>query len=368
MPRTNLDRRWEDSVFGFAVGGHATGAWILTSDFGLLVLVAASYPVALVFSIIVHELGHAVGAISAGGRVAVIRVLRVMWMRRFDGRAALRWVGEGPNVGGLVVPIFTRRDDRDALSRCILMGPIFSAVFAAAWVGIGFALLQTTQVPLLIHFSFACAVTSLILLANSLGTKPRGDLLPDRAQWRELQGPSGSRVALMGQVAALAMIGTPWRDLPEEEVRELLEGDLDPEVRRAAIGTAYNIAYDRGKLEDAERFLEDLLVEVEAHDDRLVGSSHAEAAIFWARHKGDPVRARRHLGVLESKGESTPGETERARAAVLFAEGDLPGARTAAETALRKEKSTGFATFDRTWLARLAEGLPPEPEARQQRV
>ncbi|HKY50762.1 MAG TPA: M50 family metallopeptidase [Candidatus Limnocylindria bacterium] len=302
---------------------------------GPLVLLVVSLGitiVAVVISVLVHELGHAIVGYATGLRVARVN-LGPLELRDF-GRPRVRFV---PSLMAGVVLVPYERDAalgplRWSLVASTAAGPLVGLAFGAGLIALaGGPHFREPAPPLEI-----VGQVSVILGVLNLLPLRSGETLADgrRVFSLLLRTRESGHILVATLMLAEALSGRRPRDWDPTLLAAMERSPNEPFARLCL----YEAAMDRGEIDTAGRHL-DAAVELRKEDwtsaDAILFN---EAAYFAARHRGDARAGRAWLGIADGW-TVVPYMRARAEAAVLCAEGrGLEG---------RQRAVAGLAALDR---------------------
>lgn len=336
-------------VLPFAIGGGLIGALgvsvgeyvgvsVPSLDFssGQTVLLLMVACVALINTIVVHELGHLLGGALVGFRAFLLIVGPLRFERSSSGwRMAMnRSIALAGGLAG-TAPTDTHRV-RQRMAVVIAGGPIASVitgVIALAWC----ASLRPLEFDIATPFarvSWAAALTAYGFGSVGIGllTLVPGRTAGFRTDGAQLLtflrgGAEGDRAAALGALVGQSLSGVRPRDY----ARDLLATARLPEdgsgEELAAWQLSLAAAVDAGEDDVARGLLERILGALDRVPPLTVATQRYDAALLLARW-GDLERAREQLAAARNApafaAEHLP---PMARAAIAIREGDLVGAR-----------------------------------------
>jgi hypothetical protein len=282
-----------------------------------LLPLALSVPVmgvALVVSVLVHELGHIVAGYLLGLRVARI-ILGPLEIRDY-GRPRVRLV---PSLQAGVVLIPWERAAalgplRWGLVISTAAGPLAGLAFGAVVIW----LVGGLRAPAPLALLELAGQVSLILGAVNLLPIREGQVLADGRRLFSLlfRNRESAQILVATLMLGEALSGRRPREW-DPELLGVMERSPDDPFARLCL---YEAALDRGEIEAAGRHL-DAAVALRTEDWTAADAIlFAEAAYYTARHRGDARAARAWLGLAEGW-TVVDYLRARAEAAVLCAEG-----------------------------------------------
>lgn len=279
----------------------------------------------LVAAITLHELGHVFAGLAAGMKFRAVFVgpvgltrgpngFRLNFVRRlFTGGFASMIPGEGDLVSGF--------------RAYIAGGPIVSVIWCAVCGAIFAALPSNVTMYLLAGAILILPGTLLPRIVRGVSTDARLLL-----QLRK-EGPERRRLIALFQIQRAAMSGDRARDWSRsllESAGELRDGSLDEQRLRYL---AYWHFLDSG---DIERARDELrrgyeVATSSGSENGLVGQVLAYEAAFDLARNGEVAEAERILAAVKSPHGLQDAPRYRAKAALLFAQGKVDEAQTAAD-------------------------------------
>ena len=336
-------------VLPFAIGGgligalgvsigERLGATLPTLDFSpsqTVLLMTVSF-VALIGSIVVHELGHLLGGALVGFRAFLLIVGPLRLERSATGwRFAMnRSIALAGGLAG-TAPTDAHRV-RQRMAVVFAGGPIASVitgVMALAWC----VALRPSEFDMATPFGRVLLAAA--LAAYAFGSCGIGlvTLVPGRTSGFRTDGAqlltflrggaAGDRAAAIGALAGLSLSGVRPRDY----ARDLLATAMRPEdgsgEELAAWQLSLAAAVDSGDEPTARSLLDRILGALDRAPSLTVATQRYDAALLFARW-GDLDRAREQLAAA---GDAPAFAAEHlppmARAAIAIREGDVAGAR-----------------------------------------
>lgn len=295
----------------------------------------ATVPVALLATILVHELGHVIGGWLAGME---LHLLTAGPLRIERARRGFRWMWnrDGALWGGLAAlapPAERIPSPQDFRRRMLLLvagGPLASLLLAGT-VFPGWSLLESSPnaaLLLLLTGGTSGAIALATLIPNSsFGFQSDGSRL-----WQLFRGGEAARLwCSLSAVASLANTQRP-RQWPDHLMQELRQGQGTECDKLTAFWLLHSYHLDRDEWNDAKEALDHALEQAERTGGALRSLVHASAAYHFAR-LGDAGLAREHFGRANCRAFLRHGELDAIEAAVLAAEGRSGEARTVLERA-----------------------------------
>jgi hypothetical protein len=347
--------------FGMVYGTLASALAVL----GCMLLV--------VVAIAIHELGHAIAAVTVRWRVLQVAVGPLIWEKQGD-RFKLRL--ENWRYSGLGQVVSTPTDLRRYLLRASIVysgGIVANLLTALACLAVLLAL-PTGSAPLmhrdektLFQFFFkaddwitALAQAALIMnLAFALNS-----LIPFQIRKFSSDGMHLLRLLLARPLGTVPTVlvrpglggslfhGSRPGEWDGEIIQRLIETAKAPPQKADAQLCAYYRALDRGQVEEAGALLDQALSSVDELKGSIRSAILLEAAYFEGFYRRHAAVARKwlHQATIRELEEHT---FLRAAAAVLLAEGLFAPAAASAEAALTRAKKAsdrGGALAEKEWL------------------
>ncbi len=307
-----------------AEGAAATPAWLKLAH-----LVAAF--VVIWLALLVHEAGHALAGASQGFRFLFLAA-GPLWLERRGGRLSARLNTTASTWGGMAAAV--PEDGRDLVRRFSVQvagGPLASLLLAA-FAAVAWSLLP----PGLLRFTAGVAAlgSAGLFLATAQPFGAGGGFASDGGRLLRLRrgGPEGAREAALLALTAASVGGARPRDWPAALLEDALAPGGGGLMEVAALVYAGVAAADRGDLDLTWARLAGAEALAEGQGD-LVRSLVAGEAAWLAAVRGDAAGGRARLALV--RGPFVERYLAlRAEAAVRLAEGDVAGARAAAEAGL----------------------------------
>ena len=164
---------------------------------------------AAVVAVVVHELGHAIAGLAAGGRFSFLVVGPVMVERATTGRLSIRRNRSVHLMGGAVQVLPLRLDGARARLACVLAaGPLASVLFAVA----AHATLRLGGVPLLarVELEWLRLLSGGLFVATALPL-PNGPWVSDGRRLARVlsRGSHGQREIAVATITVLESRGVP---------------------------------------------------------------------------------------------------------------------------------------------------------------
>jgi hypothetical protein len=300
-------------LIGLLLGRVAARAAI---PFGTILSTAGLALLALWLTFLVHELGHL--AVGVLGRFRTI--LFVAWpleFRREGARMRLSFRLTAPPGSAFVALV--PREGGDLRRRMLAMtagGPATSlvtglAALAAWW----------TWEPG--RFVALFAFISLLVAGFSVWPRQMAGLPNDGARLLRLRrrGPEADQEAALLALAGASYGGMRPREWDGELVRRAGVGSDDPLLRLAGRMALYAHLLDQDRVEEARRYLESALEDLESFPEPGLAGLLLEAAWFLAYHGRDAMRARSLLARATDALLVSPHQRPLAEAALALAEG-----------------------------------------------
>ncbi len=316
------------------LGGMAFGAWgsyqLLRGGFRLapegtdkllmLAVVATGFGVAMVFNLVIHELGHALAGRAMGG--SILRIVLGPW-RYEQFRSGFRWrkVRALAGVGGFVQTVLPADERlRRATSVMLLGGPSSNLLLAAmAW-----GLTRTFDLHWALRLTLIeIAIFGAILgFVNLLPFRMQG-FLTDGAQLFRLwtQPEALARAELGARIARSSIDGTRLREIADADIAALDPNHANPNERFVALVLQAGVLADRGFLSGAKRAVDRALADWDRLPDGFRQMLALQAANLSAQLDRDPKLAREWLDRAEG-GIIEDYQYAEVRARIAELEGD----------------------------------------------
>jgi len=323
----------------------------------------------LLGSVVIHEVGHALGSRAVGFRTILLAV----------GPFQLRHTAAGVQFRLnddwrlLALEVSLPEDDQDLprrLATAFAAGPLANLLTLVLLLAL-YWLLDLGQYsregvlagdPVLPWYlttlAFQLGLFSLIGAVVNLVPFVDSGIPSDGARIRTVLrgGPEADRMSASLFLAGAVGGGIRPRDWPAgwtEKATAIQDGSAD---EAGACALAYYRALDRGEIDEAEGYLRRAVKAAESIP-MLARSLAAEAAFFAAHHRGDLEAARENLAVV---GDSLLDRDTRLRAeaAVLAREGRMEEAAERVAQAFEAlqdgwSASAGIAVAEREWLSEI---------------
>jgi len=358
---------------GILLLGGLTG-WLIGS-FGKILLAIPAFSApgvigmifflfgALLFVILIHELGHVIGGRLAGYSFLMLTVGPFKWVRE-QGKVRWRWNSSINTLGGLtlMVPPGAQTESR-GMAPLIIGGPIasFSLFFLSTAIIIIITLAQPGHIigEYTAFFLMLVAIMALVATVGAVLPFSTGGFSTDGGQFLDLVrgGHRAERRLTMMTLSAYSINGTRPRELDPLLINRLLE--LSAEQKDQIAVAAHHFAFyhylDLGRTDLAGAALDRALELKEAYPAELRSGLWLEHAYFQGRYGDDVISAEESL--KKGSGGFVEAHTRaRAEAAVALARGDIQGARTAIDLALSKidrSMDRGGAKAEKEWIQEL---------------
>jgi hypothetical protein len=311
---------------------QTSGGAVIGAIFGGVVVLALPYlfdenvtPAAAVLlalfgwyaAVLVHECGHAIAGLAAGGRLISISVGPVKIVR---GAAGFRFMRQYKvAIGGmtLVAPPLDR-PIAPYMTQLVAGGPLASLMSAAVAYLLVFQTaghLRTVLATYAVLSSF-CVVVSMIPFSSS-GLLTDGTRLLIAARG----GVRAQRMNAVATIYALLAAGTRLREMPTSIISCLAESIKEGRDGVMASTMLHSWALDRDDIEEAEKWLAQALAWQQYWPAPLRASMYLSAAFMSARYHRDAVKAREWLTKAGRAPFSERSSRIISEAAVLIAEG-----------------------------------------------
>jgi hypothetical protein len=358
---------WQ-AVVGGLIGGSAALAVGLFVQFprlrlttGDLALLVPAFVAVLFFIVLVHESGHLIAGVAARLRPCLFIVGPFMLERLETGWRA-RFNTVFPLTGGMVGCLPRRSESlRQRMFVLVAGGPAASFVLGVG----GLVLVRYLYHPgrmaggAAIAFTLALTVAVGSLAVGLIALVPgQGHGFPsDGARLLALlrRGPTADAELALTTVAGASIAGQRPSQWDSVLVQQMLVLPLDSPHGVGARLLAYVHELDRGRVDEARRYLDDAL----AHRDVLPAMSRPtlllHAASFAARFERDAVKARQLLAGTDQGALMAPHLRPLVEAAVRLAEGrrDVAELLDEAERLLKHAVDRGGAVVAAESIARL---------------
>ena len=287
----------------------------------------------LYLMIFVHELGHLVLALAYGFDLRAFAVGRWILVRHSKKWNFCR--SQKRFAGGFVLPVPKSLNTFDKRSLMMMLsgGSIFTFLLFA--VGVLPVLLMPTVVSnsLVLWLIAVLAIISLHSFLLNILPITIGHLRTDGRRFLDLikdDVPGQSFFALYGIDASLRQ-GIRPRDIEPVLIDKVLSAPEQSMVRADGLYTAYTAAMDRGQLEQASTYIDQVLENQRYMPELFRGKSFLEGAYFEAVVRKRTDVARQWFEKIQDTTFIFPAALFRVEAALLFSEGNSQAALTKAE-------------------------------------
>jgi hypothetical protein len=322
-------------------------------SFGAPGIVSALF-LATVFSLVLHELGHLLAAVSLDFEVLGISLgpVRLLWLH---GKYAVRFSAKRLFLGSVSVAPNGMRNWRSRAMWVAAAGPL--ATLFAALGACGIAVLGHSAG---MQHTFWCALAQINLFIFALGLMPNSPFAAmrnDAALLRMLflNGPEAREWELVHLIGQLRLHAVRPSDYPGPLMDRLLtHSAIRPATRVLVARTLSDWALDSGDIRTADSWDREAAVQVLHCEPRLRNSTLAASACFDVVFRGDMGSARVQFAQVNLDELFPPCFAHRARAARLLAM-DLP--RLAPAEIIRAQyalpRGLDYYDFERTLLEKL---------------
>ncbi|MCG3208384.1 MAG: hypothetical protein FOGNACKC_01988 [Anaerolineae bacterium] len=303
---------------------------------GFIPLAIGLFVISYYFNVIIHELGHLVGAQFAGFRF-VMTVWGPLQIRRQNNNLKVGYAGRRFLGGGFIVCVPHKLHNLSHQTIYYLAGGPLASLLLTATVYTLLRILQNTPISIYLGLGLVgCFLSGLLSLMLSLWPRKINGLRTDGGHilvlWRG--GPPAERVAATYLLGGISMAGQRPRNYDPGLVAKMVT--LSDSSAEEALGnfTGYAAALDRGQFDQAASHLNRALSLWVAVSPLHRPILFLEAAYFEARHGADPIIARYWLELVEQSPLVEKHTPLRAEAAILLAEGQYELAIEAAQRGL----------------------------------
>ena len=305
-------------------------------------------------SILIHELGHLVGALASGFKLNFLTVMRFVLIQE-QGGLRLRLMRK-MSAGGLTSTVpMSHHHLRQKLMILVAGGPIASFLLFL----IGLILLPFTDLVsqnLLFHILFLFAGLNLYLaITNSLPLKigfytTDGYILSALAR----NTMDGQRFLALYEYLAEIAQGVRPRDLADELVARSLAKPEQSMHHGSGLIMAYYNALDNGDIDQAGGFLDEALVLKDYIPEFIRASLFMEAAYFEAHYRHSATTAQDWFNQVEEFVFIPSYTQRRVEAAISLAQGNHQQALKIAQKGLEaiyvNSLGKGMAIAEHDWL------------------
>lgn len=285
-------------------------------------------PVAFFVTIVVHELGHLIGALANGFRFRVLTLGPWSILSTNSGVRHRFSVSVMSMLGGQQIssPPVQGASDRQYVIY-LLGGGVANIVTGAA----ALALVYTVALPaVLAFFLLFFAVFSLLLgPVNLLPITTAAGVSTDGYHIRSLRraGAEASHFRAMFQLIADMYAGVRPREWRQDVVDSLAQGGATDYERMLGQMVLMQYAQDRGESDTANAAAEKVVEGYDTIPAAIRSQFAAELAYYYAVHRLDAAKARRYANDLNEDAYLVSASTlHRGRASAYFAEGDYNNA------------------------------------------
>ncbi len=321
-------------------------------------------PALFIAAIVVHELGHLAGGLLVGFRFVMVMIGPVL-LRRTGDRLELHLLRGRAVAGGLAAAM--PRDDRNLRPRFAMMvagGPLANLLAFLLCVLLVIALAPVlqrggylaSQAGFLVNY-FALANFILVVLNiipyHSRGFDSDGRQFLDLVAGRERAERKCLQVAMVAQSRS----GRRPREYDPTLLQRLLALRDNHVGAAAEDAVSYLLAYyyhiDRGEVELAGGYVDQLLTSLEGYNAALRSGVLVESTYFLAMYRKDAAAASQLLAQADKRSFVEQHTLLRAEAALALAEDRFEDARRLAgqaSVASQQTNDPGGTLAEREWL------------------
>lgn len=320
----------------------------------IVLLFLLAIVVYLYASILIHELGHLLGALASGFKLNFLTVMRFALIQQ-QGKLRLRRM-QKLSAGGLTSTVPTSCHNlRQKLMILIAGGPIAS--FSLFLLGLVFLPFPTlvSQNPLLLVLVSLAGLNLYLAIANSLPLKV-GFYTTDGYILSALvrNTVEGQRFLAMYEYLASVAQGVRPKELSAELVERSLAQPEQSMHHGYGLIMAYYKALDQADINQAGTFLDDALAIKDYMPDFIRSSLFMEAAYFEAFHRHSATTAQEWFDQVQEFVFLKPYTQRRVEGAIALAQGKLKEAKIKAKAGLDMicvdSLNKGMAIAEHDWL------------------
>ena len=328
-------------VMGMAGGifGYVGGRFIANNSLDLIgpigwtggiFLTVIILPLSYFLAVLVHELGHTLVGMAQGLRFFMISVGPFGLRRGADDAINPYVVWGKSSIGGMSVtlPLDDSPKIKGKFVALLLAGPLASLIAGISMLLLSLAMLETAtlQEKWVWIFFLIFGLLSIFIGVGTILPLPSGGIFRTdggRALRLLRKGPAAEEEVATLKIIGWTLAGKPYRDIPQEWINNLPDGKgINPNI--ALIRYAHSL--DTRALEEAKVYLQILTEQWEEYPVAFRGQVALEVAYGAAALHHDLDSARRFWAEASEAIKTTyVWSTIRARAAILYREGDEDG-------------------------------------------